>query len=477
MRGLFQRRLCVVLASAAAGFAVWKSLPVEDWDRLTFTTVASGFINPPLFISGDGSAAAPWQLRAFTFDPKTDKHEAPVIVSLDDDVEGFFQESPPSPIDVAVIFTNFQRLGAKKAATSAVFAWDEPDPIALVAFEKSLDRFDSLVMAAPLTRGPVDSPIPPALRRASVPASSVIGNLTALPIVNRVSIPNIILGGEKTLAGFSVLDTESIPTYDLLFARWEDRVVISFPLLTVLQRLNLPPEGLEIHLGEYMKLSPAGPVVPIDEFGRLDLPVKLLSAYAEIPAEKLIDGGDDLFPKQAPNPVILRDDRTTAGASTRGFSKGIAGIIAAIASDDALTPTATYRRLPREWEWGILGVAVLLLAACCGKSPFIRSMVGLAIAGTAIAAMWAGFGIASVWLPAYPVVAAVLTALIVAPVFRLKPPPIVLPEIFLPSEAIPEPEPETTPEVMDELPGAPAPESPPPTPPHRPLGKRRRNRR
>lgn len=458
---MFQRRLCVLLASGAAAFGVWKSVPGSRWDSVAFTTVASGFMNPPLFVTGQGTRAEPWRLKGFSSQPRTDKREAPVIVSLGDDLQGIFQSSPPSPIDVAVIFRNFQRLGARKAATAVVLSWETPDPIGLAALEKTLGRFDSLVMAAPLSRGAVASPLPPAFRRASVPLANVLGDASLLPVVNRIPIPGVVLGDDNTAAGFSVLDTETGARPDLLFARWDDRVVLSFPLLVVMQRLNLPAEKVEIRLGEYVKLAADGPVIPIDEFGRLDLPVKKLAAFAEISAEALIDGGDELFPKQAPDPVILRDDRSAAEPSTREFSREISGIIAAIASDDALTPSVGYPRLPEKWELGVLGGFVLTMVAFCGLAAFPRWMVGFTLIGLAVAGQWIGFGMAEVWLPGFSMATAVVAALLVAPLMRLRPAPpapVVLPEIFLPSEALPE---NVLPEII--LPSrAPAPHQAPP---------------
>jgi len=408
--GLVQRRLCVLLASGAAALSVWNTVPGTLLDRGAFTAVAGGFVNGPLFVSGAGSHEKPWQLRAFSTEAKPDKRQAPVIVSLGDDLEGFFQASPPAPIDMAVIFTNFQRLGAKKAATAAVLSWEAPDPIGLTAFERSLAGFDSLVMAAPLSRGPVPSSMPPSFRRASVPLESVKGDVTALPVVNRIPIPGVILGGDNTASGFSVLESEAPGEGLPLFACWEDRVIFSFPLLTVLQRLNVPPEELEIHLGKYVKLGPNGPVAPIDSFGRLNLPGKKMGAYAEISAEALIDGGDDLFPKQAPDPVILRDDRSAAEPATKAFSRSLSAIIAVLASEDALSGSRDVPRLSREWETGLLAVVTLALTVCFGVSRFSRQVLAMVFIGVCLAAQWIGFGLASVWLPGLSVLAGVLTA-------------------------------------------------------------------
>ena len=125
-------------------------------------------------------------------------------------------------------------------------------------------------------------------------------------------------------------------------------MVFAFPLLTVLQRLDLTVDGIEIRSGEYLKLGPDGPTVPIDRYGRLAVPLKPVSPYAVISAEALIDGGDDLFPKQAPEPVVLRDDRSGAEPTTRAFSKMLPAMIAAIASDTGLADARDHMRIETE---------------------------------------------------------------------------------------------------------------------------------
>lgn len=410
MSSTYQLRLCVLLTAAVATLVAWKWIPGTRLDRAAFGTVARGSANGPLFITGAGSHSNPWKLQTFSPHSKPDQRQAPIIVSLGDDLEGFFQSNPPAPIDLAVIFSNFQRLGAEKAATAAVFAWEKPDPIGLAAFEKSLAGFDSLVMAVPLSRGVVTAQMPPALRRASIPADRIHGSLAALPLVNRLPIPGIILGGETTIAGFSLLESEPSSGSQPLLARWDDRVVFSFPLLTVLQRLDLPVDGVDVRLGEYLKLGPSGPMIPIDGLGRLTMPVKPVSPYAEISAEALIDGGDDLFPKQAPDPVILRDDQSAAEPATREFSRGLSAAIALIASSGGLTPAAEFRRLSEGWEILLLAGCVLVLTALCGSSPFARFLGTTVLLGLVLTAQWVVFGFGSVWLPGIPILATLLAA-------------------------------------------------------------------
>lgn len=406
------RRLAVLLVSAAAGFGVWKFAPGTMAERVAFTAVARGFANPPLFVSGEGSHADPWKLRMFRAVAKPDQKQAPVIVSLGDDPDGFFQSSPPAPIDLAVVFSNFHRLGAAKAASAAVLAWEAPDVLGLAALEKSLGRFDSMVTAAPLSRGALASPIPPAFRRGSLPLDAVHGDISALPVVNRSPIPDVVLGGENASAGFTVLESEPRSALTPLLARWDDRVVFAFPLLTVLQRLDLKPADLEIRLGEFLKLGADGPIVRLDRHGRLATPLKPLFAHTEISAEALIDGGDDLFPKQAPDPVILRDDRSATEPATRSFSRNLSAAIATLASEEGTVEIRTYPRLAAYWEAGLLAALVVwLFMISTGR---FRVLGPLVLVGVIFSAQWIGLGMAGIWLPGLALLAALFAALVVA---------------------------------------------------------------
>ena len=437
MSDKFQLSLRVFLVAALAALGVWRWIPGTTPDRAAFAAVASGSANGTLFISGSGSHEDPWKLRTFTSDAKPDSRQAPVIVSLGDDPQGFFQSSPPAPIDLAVIFSNFQRLGAKKAASAAVLAWEKPDAIGLAALEKSLSRFESLVMAAPLSRGVASSPMPPAFRRTSISLDKVHGDSTALPLVNRLPLPGIILGGDATIAGFSVLESEMPSRFLPLMARWEDRVVFSFALLTVLQRLDLPLESVEVRLGEFLKLSPAGPIVRVDDSGRFEMPLRPISGYAEISAEALIDGGDDLFPKQAPDPVILRDDKSAAEPTTQAFSKNLSVAIAAIASNGGLSEIREFPRLAESWEIGLLSLIVLILTALVSVSGHTRPIFIVIMATACLAAQWIALGLAFVWLPILPMLAAIISTLLVVKL-TVKP----AATSFAKSQATPEPVPE-----------------------------------
>ncbi len=367
---------------------------------------------------------------------KSKSSQAPMIVSLEDDLKGFFQSSPPAPVDVAVIFNNFLRLGKTHAACAALLSWESPDPIGLGALEKVMARFDSLVMAAPLSRGAVPGVMPPAFRRGSVAETSVHGDLADMPLVNRIPIPGLVLDGENAMAGFSVLESETTGKPPNLLARWEDRVVLSFPLLTVIQRLKISLDQVEIRLGECIRLGSQGAVIPIDRYGRFTQAVKNQPAFAKITAESIIDIDPAAFPADAPDPLILRDDQSAAEPATRAFSKTLSSLIAALGSDSGLTPAQTFPRLGMNWEIGILATLVAALGLISRLAGFSRYVGFVVLSMVCLIAQWLGVGMASVWLPGLPALAIIATAVVI---LNLIPKPMHTPAASI--EILPAPEP------------------------------------
>lgn len=397
----FHRRIRVLLGAAVVALLAWQLVPGTAPDRTAFAWAARAFANPPFFIDGFGSRDTPWRLRMLTSQPGADERAAPLVVSLDDDPQGVFQASPPSPVDMAVVFSNLHRLAVKKAACAAVLAWDEPDAIGLAALEKTLSRFDSLAMAAPLSRGATAGIMPSAFRRTSIPVSGVVGDVSMLPRVNRLAVPDMVLAGERTMAGFQVLESEESDGPPPLLARWEDRVLFAFPLVVLMQRLDVKPDAVEVRPGRFLRLGRNGPLVPIDLHGRLDAPLAEVKPLAEIPAAALIQGGAELFPRQAPDPVILRDDRSAVEPATAAFSKGLAAVIAGLASDAGLAPPANYPRPGAAREVCLLAVWCALLALVSGLPRFARNTGFAGIAAAIMIVQLIGFAAAQSWLPGF----------------------------------------------------------------------------
>lgn len=419
MAGPLHFRLWILPVSAAAALAAGVYLPGTRIDRLAFTGAARGIANPPFFVSGGGKPGDPWQLRTMAAAP-AEIEAAPAVVAMGDDPEGFFQSSPAAPIDIAVVLRNFQRLGADKAAVGLVLAWDEPDPIGLAALDKVLAGFDSLVMCAPLGRGAVPEPLPAAFRNASLAADGIDG-AQALPIVNRIPLSGVILG-ETAAAGFQSLESEPATGALPLLARWDDRVVLAFPLLAAMQRLGVPPGQLEIRLGKFLRLGADGPVLPIDAQGRIARSSLRQPDAPAVAARDMIDRSEPLV--SGGEPVLFRDDRSAADDGTRRFSATLVPAVATLASPDGLSESARYPRLRETTEWIVLGCLALLATAAAGPRGMARwVLLSLLAAGVTIAQLL-GFGAFGTWLPGLPALAAVAAAAMASllPVRRISQP-------------------------------------------------------
>lgn len=410
MAGPFQRRIGIALAAGAVSLAVWAWVPGTSLDRAAFSTVCRAFANPPFFVNGGGSHAAPWKLRGFTGNEHVDPEKAPVVISLGDDPNNIFQSSPQSPLDLAVILSNFQRHGVKRPAIAAVLAWDKPDVMSLSSLEVKLGAFESITMTAPLARGAVPETMPAAFRRASIPLGRVSGDTSALPVVNRLPVSGVILGGENCAAGFQSIDSEKGGKSPALLARWEDRVVFAFPLVAAMRHLSVSPDDLEVRLGEWLKLGKDGPTLPIDRYGRLTMPLSRAEPRATIKAEDLIDAAPGLIPDTDKTLVLLRDDHSAGDPTTASFSRKLASMLTAITSDAGLKESIAFHRPQARTEAIFLAITALVLAWISGRSRFQQSVGFLTVAGVLLIIQWIGVGTAQLWLPGIAALCGTLAA-------------------------------------------------------------------
>lgn len=355
------------------------------------------------FVTGGGSHASPYRLHTFGLGIGETPEKKPTVISINDDPDQVFQSSPPSPVDFAIILRNLKRLGMDRVAISFPLVWEETDAISLAALDRQLDAIPSLTTAAPLTRGAVPSPIPTAFRRASIPLSEITGNTELLPAVNRISIPDVILGNKTSLAGFTRLESEPEGDSPYLLARWGDeRAVLSFVLISAMDHFQIPPSDIKVHLGEFIALSSRGPFIPIDEHGRLDFKVPNNTPEETITMESLLKMEGGTQGENTFQPAILRNDLSATEDASAIYAQTIAPSIAALCDPTYAGNTRTYRRLPLAVEI-ILLLSLISLAYGLfhsGKYPWKPASLS-AICGI-ITIHFIAVATTSTWLPTIP---------------------------------------------------------------------------
>lgn len=408
------RFLSVLIASAAAAWYAWQYLPSSPVDRELVKVMASTTANPPFIIAGAGTQDSPWSLRVLAPYRKADPKKEPVIVSLGDDPEGIFQSSPPSPVDLAVVLKNMHRLGAEKPAISTLLAWEKPEAISISALDNALSVFPAVTTATPLSRGSTGWSIPASFRRASISPEQIQGDTTNVITVNRMPLPGVILGGDNAFSGFTLLEHD--PGGTPLLAHWDDRYVLSFPLVAAMVELGLPFEDLRVELGNFIRLGKKGPYIPIDKSGRITTAASKASDSRLFRADLLGDIQEET-PLGGNGLVLLRDDQSNAEAPTRAFSARVAPLLADITSGAGMSREQVLQR-PEPWrEFTILGIVAVLLAIPSSRPRFSRGVLYTVVAVAALAIHLTGFLVTSVWPPTLCVLAAVGGAFFVSHLF------------------------------------------------------------
>lgn len=397
------------IAAIVVALACWFWLPHTTLEKRAFAAMVGLEPQPrPEAITGNGTKGSPWRIQA----PLTGDQlgHAPTVVTLNDDPEAIFQSYPHAPIDLAVIFSNMHRLGARKLACSPLLAWEAPDPIGLTALEEQINAFDTLIIAAPLTRGPVMQALPDPFRRASLPLEDIRGTTASLPVVNRVSLPNMIYGGDNTIAGFQVIDSEPAGDTTPLLARWDYRVVLAFPLLAAMQQLDVPVTQLRIHMGKSIQLGADGPRIPIDNFGRTTTPLTPPKLPPFIPAEKLIDANPSRVAKSNFSSPLLCDRRGNMDPASLEFNRHLPATIQSMTRDTVPIVTHTYTRSIPSGEIYTLFTIATLLAALATLPTWIRMLSFIAVIFACITIQSLVLQHFQLWLPGLPGCAATLAA-------------------------------------------------------------------
>lgn len=432
-------RILTIPLAIAIAILGWLLLPGSLLDRTLFKLTIHTFTNPPLFTTGSGTIQDPHTLRTYKSKPTITTAQLPTIISLQDDPQGFFQTSPPSPIDIAVILKNLARLNQHSIALATPLAWQETDIISLTALELQLDSFPALITSAPLTRSPTTSPIPPAFRRASLPLNQVSGPHHLLPIVNRIPIPDIVLGKKNTLAAFTTLETQPQSPQPYLLARWDDRIVLSLHLLALLQHHQIPLSSIQIHPGKHIQLNKTGPYIPIDHNGRLRFTPPKITTNPTIPATTLINAPHTLFPPETIHPVILRNDRSDN--ETLAWSAQLTGTLSTLSQTEQYTTTRTFKRLPTPVELTLLTTIAIIIATLLPLSKTIT----LIAAPTIIILTHLAITPGNHWLPTIPAILTLSIAAIPTPQKRPIPTTPTTPTQPAPSSTPPPEKPKPTP--------------------------------
>jgi hypothetical protein len=364
--------------------------PLQSLERQMVKTLAFAVEPVETILDGDGSAKKPWTRRKAT---PAISAPPPRLLNIDDDPEGYFSASPLAPVDHAVIFSSLHEAGHRVIGVSHLMAWEDSEPLAMDALRKQLDRFDAAVLALPLARGAVPEPVAAPFLRWSILESDALGNVSALPQVNRIAVPNAEQGGSKSVAGFSLLENESDPgdAVQPLLARWGDRIVFSFPLAAE----GLTPADVIVHVGKEIRIGKAGPVIPIDGFGHGEVAPGVEAI--EAPAKRIVSEGPEP-PKS--KPLLTRDTRDDLSAADKAWSDRLAGRVQALRTATRYEPTVPLPRPDALLELLLVSLLALAGTAAAGlRSLPWRIVASVMVVGLGTEFLYLFAARQNAWLP------------------------------------------------------------------------------
>ena len=384
---------------ALGGVSLIPSL--RDLERAMIKKIALHIDPAESAFSGNGSQEKPW--RRWRAKPAV-VPEAVRLLSIDDDPERWYASSPPSPVDCALIFARLHETGHKTVGCGYLMAWDEAEPLALQALRKQLDRLDAAVLGFPLARGAAAEPIPAAFLRISMDARGIDGDFSSLPQVNRVAVPNAELGGERTLAGFTVLENEREAGDGRrhVVARWGDRIIFALPLATEIAALKIDPAEIRILAGKEIRLGIGGPVIPIDEFGRTLVTSDVTPI--DTAAWKLVSEDNPVPPAQ--DALLIRDHRSELPEIDRAWSDGLAGFANALRAASRYEKSVVLPRPEALAEIGVLGLIAFFAAWAASLERFRwRVLVVVMAIGFSAELVYLLAARQNLWLPPFAVAA------------------------------------------------------------------------
>jgi hypothetical protein len=414
------RRKKSILVSAAVALSAWWAFPAAGIDRTLFYLTTKPIAISEDFISGRGTKNQPFTFHSFRGFIRVLSKSAPLDIAFSDESATYFESSPPSATDMAGILKSLRQLGRESVAIGMPMVWDDPSVLYLTALDQQLDSFSRVITSAPLSRRPETSPIPSAFRRASIPLSGIKGNSQLLPIVNYVPIPDVVLGNTNSLAGFTTLESEGATDHPYLLARWDDRVVLSFHLLAALDHFHVAPSEISVQLGKCITLGSDGPLIAIDEFGRLRVkpPLYYSSLYPPVPAENLILAPDDFLAESHSRSTLIRSSISSTDPTAAAYSESLVASIAILSYPEGTIYSRRFPRLP--WYADLLLIAsVLSLLYGFGNYPFLSGKLPLIIlAGILFILHFVLVDATSTWLPTFPLLACTLAAIPFAAAIR-----------------------------------------------------------
>jgi hypothetical protein len=166
-----------------------------------------------------------------------------------------------------------------------------------------------------------------------------------------------------------------------LLARWNERIVLSQPLVMAVARMGIPFSEVRVTLGQSIKLGAKGPAIPITTRGEISQ--ELQPKVQKQPLGYLFGGriSEDFW--KIDSPLYIVDQRSTASTETLAWNEALLKTDAAIRRSPNAGKAQEFPRPDALVEMGVLFGMSLLTGGLVGvkRKPLAAVMAALLTVG------------------------------------------------------------------------------------------------
>lgn len=220
-----------------------------------------------------------------------------------------FAHHPPTPMDYAVLLHQLHLHGAKRVYISAPFSWSpEPDNIVKSAFTYEFSRFQSRLLALPMSESIRQDEIPTALKHWCIPTENIQADFSLFPRADKLVSSTSELSFPELSIAPSIVENNPLfnPKHTLhthpLLVRWGDNLLPTLPLIAALNALDLSPQDVLLTADHKLILGDKR-VILLDSLARAENPAN--TAPTILATGDVIVNNIPGLPQQA-NPLIRK---------------------------------------------------------------------------------------------------------------------------------------------------------------------------
>jgi hypothetical protein len=319
---------------------LWKSL--VQFEHFTFVYLER-FQEDHIFSEIENPAD--FKIKTLDFSGSDESHLILTYV-IDDKTKDILGDPKLTPTQWAYFLTQIREEKEGLLVIATPLSWPQADEISLLTLDHEISQIPNLALGLTATLGTAHADLPPYLTNSTIGKASTttlkLPQINDIPIPPSVTAPLFGIALDDQFFNEEWQEQLKIP----MLVRWDDQILPSLPLASLLAAHQLPPSGLIIDPRGYLRFGRSGTILKIDEEGKATFP-QAIPSYSS--ASNLLTKANPLASSK-----ILVSPATPE--SIYGLSRHISHAL-----NQKPTPLKTYQRWSLPIEISALLILTLLL--------------------------------------------------------------------------------------------------------------------